>query len=462
MSATLFRTVFLLLLAAMQIAIAGSAVAADGAPDPGFGTDGEYPGHGFYPGTFGVDRNDSIVAVLPAAQRLYVVGNLQSGADEYRLSVYRIEANGLPDQAFGDAGLRTYVPPCAAGRVSDALIDGAQRLWLAIVGCGDFTLYRLTAGGDLDAGLLGSGVLNIAFDLGDDNDDRATRLALTPTGTILVGGSAGAVPNGRLAVAHYTTDGQPITGFGDAGRATLAMSVAARVVNGLHRMADGRIVATGYRLGNGSSHIEFVARLQAGGQADAGFGADGPGYSVYDPLLQPEPLSGTSGGSLLLRDGSILRVGNSESDYYLGRWRADGQPDLTLGPTGMRRYALDFAGPDPLNPLHNHDAAKRILRQGDGKYLILGQSYAGDGRRGISLIRLTPDFELDASFGDGGKLRYLLPIASDGVHDMSAATVHVLPGRILVGANVATGAGAAQIQTVAALSNDLLFADSFD
>lgn len=446
----------------LLIASAGPALAADGAPDAGFGTDGVYPGHGFYPGPFGNDRSDSIAAVLPAGQHLYVVGNMQAGADDYRLSVYRLGANGFPDFSFGDAGLRTYVPPCAAGRVRDAVVDGAQRLWLAISGCGDFTLYRLTADGDLDTGLLGSGVLTIAFDLGGDNADSASKLALTTAGTLLIGGYAAAMPAAKLAIAHYTLDGQPVAGFGDAGKASLALTLAPQVVNGLHTMADGRIVATGYRTGNGNSHIEFVARLQPGGQADAGFGADGPGYSLYDPLMQPDPAAGVSGGSLLLHDGSVLRVGSAAADYYLGRWRADGQPDLTFGPGGVRRYALDFAGPNPPNPLHNHDAAKCLLRQGDGKYLIAGQSYSGDGRRGISLIRLRPDFELDAGFGDGGKLRYLLPIASNGVHEMSAATLSLLPGRILVGATVATGPSPARMQTVAALANDLLFADGLD
>lgn len=457
MSVRLLRLILSLL-----SAVAGTALAADGEPDAAFGTDGEYPGHGFYPGLFGAGRSDSLVAVLPAGPYVYVVGNLQSGADEYRLGVYRLDANGHPDHGFGDAGLRSYVPPCATGRVGDALVDGAGRLWLAIMGCGDFTLYRLTADGDLDAGLLGSGVLTIAFDRGGDGDDRVTKLALTSAGTLLAGGSAAADPRALLAIAHVTLDGQPVAGFGDAGRATLAMSVAARSVNGLFRMADGRIVATGYRLGNGGTHIEYAARLQSGGQPDAGFGADGPGYSLHDPLALLVPVSGNAGGSMLLRDGSILRTGTLDGDYYLGRWRPDGLPDLAFGPGGLRRYALDFAGPNPANALHNLDAARRIVRQGDGRFLIVGQSYAADGRRGISLLRLMPDFEPDAGFGNGGKLRYLLPIASDGIHEMSAVSLDVLPGRILVGANVATGAGPAQIQTVAALSNDLLFADAFE
>src|SRR5690606_22376232 len=177
-----------------------------------------------------------------------------------------------------------------------------------------------------------------------------------------------------------------------------------------------------------------VARLQAGGGADAGFGANGPGYSLYDPLAPPISGSGTSGSSLLLEDGSILRVGQRGGNFYVGRWLPDGQPDLQFGPAGLRTYALDFGGT-------NYDAARAILRQRDGRYLVVGESRGEDGWRGISLLRLQADMEPDSSFGEGGKRRHVATIASDGVHEMSARAMVALPGRILVGTDVATGPG---------------------
>lgn len=444
---------------AILLACSGVAGAADGDLDPGWTTDAEYPGYGFYPAGFGVDKTNSVEAVLPATQgRVYLVGNMQTGVDSYRMSVYRLLPNGLADYDFGAGGLRTYATPCAEARVTDAAIDRMQRLWLAIGGCGDFLAYRLDANGDLDPSLLGTGVLSIPFDLGGDNEDHASRIALLDDGSVLLAGRARVSdgdPSRALAVAHFDADGQPMAGFGDEGRATLAMSESPATVNGLHPMDDGRIVVTGYRIGNGNTHLEFAARLQAGGGADAGFGADGPGYSLYDPLAPPGAGSGTSGGSLLLEDGSILRVGSRNGDFYVGRWKADGQPDLQLGPLGLRTYALDFGG-------SNHDAARHVLRQRDGRYLIVGESRAADGWRGIGLLRLQADLEPDPSFGEDGKRRYLAAIASDGVHDMTARALVAVPGRILVGTDVATGAGLASIQSVMALQSDLLFADSFE
>lgn len=442
---------------ATLLACCGPAGAADGDLDPGWTTDAEYPGYGFYPGGFGVDKTNSVEAVLPAADgRVYLVGNMQTGADSYRMSVYRVLPSGLADFEFGAGGLRTYVTPCAEARVTDAAIDRAQRLWLVISGCGDFLVYRLAANGDLDTSLLGSGILAIAFDQGGDNDDRATRITLLDDGSVLVAGRAAAdEPSRVLAVGHFDADGQPMPGFGDAGRATLTMSISPATVNGLHVMDDGRIVVTGYRLGNGNTHDEFVARLQAGGGADAGFGADGPGYSLYVPLAPPDPAPGTSGSSVLLDDGSILRVGARGGDFYVGRWKADGQPDLQLGPLGLRTYALDFGGT-------NDDTARHLLRQRDGRYLVVGESHGADGWRGIGLLRLNADLEPDASFGEGGKRRHLAAIASDGIHDMTARALVAVPGRILVGTDVATGTGPASIQSVMGLESDLLFADAFD
>lgn len=451
------RTILPRTVLAILFACSGLALAADGELDPGWTTDADYPGYGFYPAGFGVDKTNSVEAVLPAAQgRVYLVGNMQTGVDSYRMSVYRLLPTGLPDYDFGSAGLRTYVTPCAQARVTDAAIDREQRLWLAIGGCGDFLVHRLDADGELDANLLGSGVLEIAFDRGGDDDDHASRIALLDDGSVLLAGRASADdPSRLLAVAHFEADGQPVPGFGEDGRATLAMSISPAVVNGLHAMDDGRIVVTGYRIGNGNTHDEFVARLQAGGGPDAGFGADGPGYSLYVPLAPPDPVSGTSGGSLLLEDGSILRVGERGGDFYVGRWKSDGQPDLQLGPLGLRTYPMDFGGTD-------HDAARQVSRLRDGRFLLVGESKGADGWDGISLLRLQADLEPDPSFGDGGKLRHLAAIASDGIHDMTARAVVAVPGRLLVGTDVATGAGQASIQSVMALQSDLLFADSFD
>ena len=462
-----------LLLAALSVAMACAdpAHAADGDLDPTFTTDAEFPGYAFYPNPYGsLYSYGEALRVAPGGQ-LYLIGAMFDSPNTQRISIQRADANGYPDYDFGNAGLRTYQRPCANAFVSDAAIDAQGRIWVSFSGCDDFTIYRFTAAGDLDTNLLGTGVLNIAFDLGDDNVDQSRRLALTPDGGIVVAGSAAALPVRHLAVVRYTADGLPFPGFGVDGKVSLPNTQLFTHYDGLHLMDDGRIVVTGKYAPNPVLTTQAVVRLQANGAVDAGFGNHAPGISKANmAVLTDHPDQPVvSAGSLLERDGSVLQVGsasyggpNASRDYILMKWRPDGQLDTSIGAFGLRRYGLDFAGANPDDPSHNSDRAQHIVRQSDGKYLILGQSYSSDGRQGISLIRLTRELELDPTFGDAGKLRYLSAIAANGINCMATVDLQLAPGRILAAADVCYGADGELMQTVVGMTNDLLFADSFD
>ncbi len=105
------------------------------------------------------------------------------------------------------------------------------------------------------------------------------------------------------------------------------------------------------------------------------------------------------------------------------------------------------------------DEARAVLRQGDGKLVLLGMSYAADTRPGLGAIRLTPSLELDGSFGDGGKVRHLSAIHANDFDCTRIASALLQPGRMVVAATVC---GGADMQATVGLSNDLLFADGFE
>lgn len=461
-----------LLLTAL-LAVAGTAQAADGALDDAFGTDAEFPGFGFYLNPYGTGLTSGVAVVRQAPNgQLYVFGSVNDGPNTGRISLRRLDADGYPDFGFGDSGLRTYQRPCTGGYVSDAQIDAQGRLWASFAGCPDFTLYRFTASGDLDTSLLGSGVLTIPFDLGDDNMDSARRIALTPEGGVIVAGFAAAAPVQRLAIAHYTGNGQPKPGFGVNGKVDFTADLLFNAVKGLYLMADGRIVVEGRYAPNPLDTKQSVMRLQASGAPDASFGNYAPGVSHADigNLLGDPSKRMASEGSLLLSDGSLLQVGggryngvHSSFDFAIVKWRPDGQIDTTFAPAGLRSYSLDFAGPVPASDDDNFDQAYAIVRQGDGKYLVVGRSSGSDGRLGIGAIRLTRNFDLDPSFGSGGKIRHLSAIAPAPDHFDCSLVSNVLlqPGRIVLGATVCTGSGV-NLQATVGLTNDLLFADGFD
>jgi len=462
----------LALFASLILALAGAAHAADGDLDADFGTDAEFPGLGFYPSPYGAPLSSRVLALAPAPDgHLYLVGTVEDGPDSYRIGVMRTDADGYPDFAFGDAGLRTFPPPCADAFAADAAVDRQGRLWIAFGRCADFTAYRLTPAGELDTGLLGTGVLTVAFDLGGDDVDDSRRIAFAPNGDVVLAGPVAASPVRHLGVARYTADGAPAPGFGSDGKADLPADGLFNYWQGLHVMADGRIVVTGKFTPNPAVVRQTVVRLQANGTPDFGFGNYAPGIGHVDIAALTghanNPLN--TFGSLLEADGSILQVGSAAygdplagQDFALLKWRPDGQLDTGIGAFGLRRYGLDFAGPAPDEASENSDIAQAIARQSDGKYVIVGTSRAADHRSGLSLLRLTRTLEPDPNFGDGGKRRIAPEIGAGGANCISAADVRVRPGRIVAAMNACAGPGGWTMQAMAGLRNDLLFANGFD
>ena len=200
--------------------------------------------------------------------------------------------------------------------------------------------------------------------------------------------------------------------------------------------------------------IGDLARLQ---QAATIMGVEVTFREITDPSEadpRPDRIDVIQVGSLLSNDPV------SGSNLFLLRWRADGQPDTGIGAHGVREYALDFAGDNPPESYSNADSANAIVRQGDGKYVVLGGSYIGTSYA-TTVLRLRRDFGIDPTFGDGGALQHLVEIATTGDHGLIAGTALVQPGRILAAGVAFTGING-RIQTVFSMENDLLFADGFE
>lgn len=464
------------LILSAALLFAGSAFAADGQLDPSFVTDAEYPGYGFYVNPNGTPNNtlDSVGAIVERPdKKIWVVGRMRApGA--YRLSLYLVQPDGYPDVAFGDLGLRTVVAPCVNFAVADATLDAQGRLVVAIEGCPDFTVYRFLPTGDLDPALAGSGVLTVPFNQGGSNADHAYKIVTTAGGSMIVAGTVQTATTIALGIAHFSAAGTPTPGFGTGGKIQIPFEWSITNiggVNGVHLMRDGRIVVAG-EISETSQAVsdkkQFVVRLLANGVMDPSFGNTSPGISKVNLKSSLGVIeSPWSEASMLESDGAVIQVGsiesnnvNSASDVFLLRWRTDGQLDTGIGAFGVRRYALDFAGPNPSEPGENSEFADVIMRQGDGKYVIAGSSRQGE-YFATAVLRLKGDFSLDTSFGNGGKIQHLVQIAPNGLHGQTATSMLMQPGRIVIGGAAFTGVNG-RMQMMFGMQNDLLFANDFD
>jgi uncharacterized delta-60 repeat protein len=357
---------------ALALALAcATAFAADGDLDPGFGAGGI--------ARIASDGVDTIAMVPMRALALPEGKLLFSGAHHYlppenppfepevRGMLMRMNADGSPDAAFGNSSTAgVAVLPQIVPETRIQSID-------AIVRLGDGAYVGT-----------GSGV-------GD-------------------GPSQG-------FVVKLDADGAIDTAFGTGG-VVLMPDVS------LHAIAlddEGRIVVCGERLLD-HQYTSTVARLDAAGHFDAGFGEGGIVTIAWDDATEAGYLSDLA----LTAEGGILVAGRFagygpglNSDFAIARLGADGTFDTAFGDGGWRVFH-DETSPSMANGID------RIALLADGRIVFAGYHAAGTStQRGLALGRLEADGSIDTTFGDPASPGYLyVDVVPDGLSvDASALAI---------------------------------------
>jgi uncharacterized delta-60 repeat protein len=257
----------------------------------------------------------------------------------------------------------------------------------------DFALTRYNSDGSLDATFGSGGKVMTDFAGGADG---ATAVALQSDGGIVVAGHAQQGANSVFAIARYQADGSLDSGFGTGGKVTMAF---ADFDSGAHAIAvepDGKIVAAGYAW-NGTDSDFALLRLDAGGALDtSGFG-NGTGKVTTDLDGHADQLRALA----LQPDGRIVVAGSVDmgsagprSDFALARYDADGSLDTSFGSGG--RVIVDFA--------RSSDLAEAVaIQAADGKIVAAGHAFNGVDTD-FAVLRLDAAGSPDATFGSGGKV----------------------------------------------------------
>jgi uncharacterized delta-60 repeat protein len=223
--------------------------------------------------------------------------------------IFRIGTDGLPDPAFsGDGWIREAAGTLGTFSPSTGVVDGAGRLVLmGEVGL-EMALLRLTAAGVLDTSFGGGdGIVTFPRPAGFSNPYE-----------LAIDGSSGAIywsyyqasgPNQNFsAVQRFAATGAPDTTFGGDGAVELAYQEAIHIQS-LAVQTDGRILAGGYRLDQGTTDREWILyRLTPAGALDSTF--DGNGRRLVD-FGQPAGL-GEGLHTLSLSGGRTVAVGRIE------------------------------------------------------------------------------------------------------------------------------------------------------
>ncbi|HEY7631690.1 MAG TPA: hypothetical protein VH817_13355 [Thermoleophilaceae bacterium] len=313
---------------------------------------------------------DAAQAVLVQPNGRIVIAG--GGGAAMRFCAARLGAAGKLDTTFGPAGKRKI----DFGGTLDQGVFGAARQpdgKLVLVGDSDLrvAVARLNTNGTLDSSFSGDG--KMIFSWGAIS--RATAVVVMPSGKLLLGGFSGP-EGGDMQVARLNANGTLDTGFGTGGKVAIDFG-GTEFGQALARQANGRILIAGRSDIAGA----IVARLRTNGALDPDFGTGG---------RVTLPSGGIARSVMVQTDRKILVAGGSNDAMFVTRLNPSGSLDPGYGVNGTA--TIDFA---PLD-----DQAGGAVLQADGKVVIAGSVQDG-GDFGVA--RLNPDGSLDAGFGSGGK-----------------------------------------------------------
>jgi len=347
----------------------GAAVrAADGDPDPTFGSGGSVADN------FGVGATGKAVAVQSDG-RIVVVGTVTPSQDGRSMVVARYTASGQLDPTFNSSGLQLIDDVTYNLDATDVALQSDGK----ILALGGLSLGRYADG--MVVRLDAAGAIDTSYGRGDG---RAS-VGLSPTQMerlsgdrlLVIGNQVGPFFDISASVIRLLSSGDVDHSFGTNGLAQVAADSFGGVRAAVR--ADGRIVVAFGQLVTVSPMYSYtlqVARLLSDGAPDVSFGSGGTvavgvdGNPIDVGLLDDERIM-------------IAIEPSSGGPQRLMRLTADGLPDASFGSGGVRLQ--DFA-----SYLNGIDVAP------DGTTVLAA------GGPQLTLARLLPNGELDPSFGSGG------------------------------------------------------------
>ena len=340
---------------------------SDGTLDAGFGAGGKVTTD------FGASYDQAQALALHADGKIVVAGfrcvGVPSGCplgSALDFALARYNPDGSLDATFGIGG---KVTTDFSGGSDDRGYGVALQADGHIVAAGRtctgsacaFALARYDGGGSLD-GTFGSGGL-VTTDF-PGSGDWAFAVAVQPIdGKIVAAGEAG----GDFALARYETNGSLDGGFGAGGTVATEFAGSAETAFAVALQADGKIVAAGRTQEPASQGVDVqfaVARYEADGSLDAGFGTAGTvitGFAAH---------SFDVGRDVAVQaDGKLVVAGwtqrqQKDPDFALARYATDGSLDNGFGKKG--KVTTDFA--------NGNDAAATLAIQADGRIVAAGSS----------------------------------------------------------------------------------------
>lgn len=269
------------------------------------------------------------------------------------------------------------------------------------------SLVRHLRDGSLDTTFGTNGRATLDF---TGSGDRAFALLLQADGKIVIGGDAnfGSTTTGLdFALARLNANGTLDAGFGTGGKVTTAIKSNAGGET-IRALAVQNVGGADRLLAVGGEGDFIAARYTTAGALDAGFGTAGKINGLFNATI------GHAAAVTLLPDGRAVLAGQINHRFAAVRLTTSGALDTTFGVFNDGRWQL--------NLVNNWNEATAVVRQADGKLVIGGWAYSGAGSSGdFAAVRIGADGVLDTFFANAGVL--IRPMAAGTKNDIARTLV---------------------------------------
>lgn len=350
--------------------------------DSTFGNNGiEQINFGFYPSYFSDMEFQNDGKILMVSYNSQVIDPLM---------ITRRLTNGSADNSFGVNGqVRTTFgfQYCDTYEI-EQLSDGG--ILIAGMANGNSAMLKLLGNGSIDSTFGTNG--RVIYSFGPSVGSRIRSLEIDQNDRILAVGEAYNYDNLSfdLAAIRFNSNGSVDSSFGTSGNVKIDMQGRNDLGSCSALLPDGKIIIAGNAMNNDGISNFAMMRLTPDGTLDLSFGNEGKviltinsGYNETFENLH------------ILEDQSILAVGTSAGDFAVFKFDASGNQIQAFGNQGHTTIDFDDYQDNGFEILVDNE--NRILLGGYGSAVAVG------GLFHAAIVRLTPDGQMDATFGTNGK-----------------------------------------------------------
>ena len=271
-----------------------------------------------------------------------------------------------------------------------------------------FLVVKLDGAGN-PVGTFGTGGRAV-IEIDSGGEDRASALVLDEGGNIYVAGSttssAGTIGSTRFAVAKLDANGNPDPGFGTNGKVVVGIIDGNdEFATALVRERSGNLYVTGYSRGFDPDRAAFAAvKLDGSGRLVQSFGAGGTRIVEFDGgWAYGRAASVDSGGNLYIVGGS-----SASSGFAIAKLDGSGNLVDSFGNGGRLAVLPGLAG----------GASAVAADRNDEVFVAMTSQPAGVGNGTAALVKLDANGRPASGFGDGG-VRFNV-FGLDGLSEASA------------------------------------------